>query len=234
MLPKISQPTFTVELPSTGEQVKMRHMLVKEEKILLMAKESDDPSDVYNAITQVLNNCMIEPVKSMSIVDLEYLFLRLRASSVSTKSRVSYRDNEDEQVYDFEIDLNQVNVKFPETKPNDTIKVSDEVSIKLKLPPAEIYGKKEFLSMTGEQAFLEILKNSIESITEGSKHFDPKMSTAEELTEFIDGLPVSSFNEIREYFSNLPRLNYEINYKNKKGTERSIVLSTLNDFFTLR
>lgn len=234
MLPKISQPTFTVELPSTGESVKLRHMTVKEEKILLMAKESDDATDVYSSISQVLNNCFIEPVKEMAIVDLEFLFLRLRAASVSTKSRVSYRDNEDEQIYDFEIDLNQVQVKQPDKKPESVIKISDEVSIKLKLPPAELYGKKEFLNMTGEQAFLEIFKNSIESITEGSKHYDPKMSQPEELTEFIDNLPVSAFNDVREYFSNLPRLNYEINYKNKKGTERNIVLSTLNDFFTLR
>ena len=108
MLPKIQYPVHTIIVPSTKKKVNFRPFLVKEEKILLMAKESEKDSDILMAVKQIVNNCSTDPkfdVNSLSIFDLEYIFLKLRAASVDNTIKISYKDLEDDKVYDFEIDL---------------------------------------------------------------------------------------------------------------------------------
>jgi len=116
-LPKITHPMFDVIIPSTKTKIKIRPMLVKEEKILLMAKNGEEETEILAAVNQVVNNCIITDgidVDKLALFDVEYLFVKIRAVSVSNVSKVSYKDNEDEKIYDFEVDLNNVEVKFPE------------------------------------------------------------------------------------------------------------------------
>ena len=116
-LPKLTHPMFDVVVPSSKKVIKIRPMLVKEEKILLMAKTSDDPSEILSAVKQVVNNCIVDSdidVEKFPLFDVEYIFIKIRSYSVSNISKVSYRDNEDNKVYDFEVDLEKVNVVFPE------------------------------------------------------------------------------------------------------------------------
>ena len=113
MIPKVKHPITTLTVPSNGKKISVRPMLVKEEKLLLMAKESKQVGEVLAAIKQVVGNCIIDKnfdIDKISIFDLEYLFLQLRAISVSNVVKVSYEDPEDNKTYDFDIDLQKIEV----------------------------------------------------------------------------------------------------------------------------
>jgi hypothetical protein len=233
-LPKIEYPIFKVKIPSTKKEIKFRPFLVKEEKILLIAKASELDSDILIAIKQVVNNCAIDPidVDKLSLFDLEYVFLQIRAQSVNNIVNVSYRDTEDEQVYDFEIDLNDVTVKFPE-KLDKKIEISGTTGIIMKYPEASLYEDKDFLA-SGEEAFYQLILRCIEKFYDEETVYDAKQYSIKEIEEYVENLDIKTFDKIRDFILDQPRLSYEITYKNKLKNERKIELTTLSDFFTLR
>ena len=234
MLPKLSHPTFDVIIPTTKEKVKVRPMLVKEEKILLIAKQSDDRSEQLNAIKQVCNNCIVTPnvkVDDLAFVDMEYLFLKIRSFSISNKAKVSYKDNEDEKVYNFELDFDKVETK-QETESNPVIDLGDNISLVLKYPPVSVYTDKSFFNLEDDKVFETILLSSMTKIFENDKAYDCKSAQKAELLEFINSIPAKPYEKIQEFFNSVPTLYYAIEYKNEKGTERKIELRTLEDFFT--
>ena len=131
-LPKIDHPTFDLTIPSTQESIKYRPFLVKEEKILLMAQESGEPNVFVDAITQVLNNCVIDyDISNLTSFDTEYLFLKLRANSVSDLAKVNIYDDDTEKYEEVEIDLNDVECII--TEQESLIKLNDLVAIELSL-----------------------------------------------------------------------------------------------------
>lgn len=233
-LPKIEHPIFTLKIPSTNKNVKFRPFLVKEEKLLLMAKASEQESDLLIAIKQVVNNCSLDniDIDKLSLFDIEYLFIKIRAQSVNNVISVSYRDFEDDAVYDFDIDLNDVEVKFPEQL-DKNIKITDKIGIVMKYPDASLYNDKEFLQ-SGDQAFYQLILRCIEKFYDEVGVYNSKNCTLKEIEEFIENLDVNTFDKVRDFMANQPKLFYEIKYKNSLGNERSITLSTLTDFFTLR
>lgn len=234
-LPKINTPMFDFVIPSTKKKIKIRPMLVKEEKILLMAKESKENGDILNAIKQVVNNCIIDSdidIDKLPIFDLEYLFIKIRSISVSNITKVSYKDNEDNKVYDFDVDLDKIKVIFPETI-EKRIMISDDTGIILKYPDASLYSDDIFLNNSETEVFEMMALNCIEKIFAGDEIHVPKDYTKAELMEFLENMDIISFNKFREFTSNLPKMEYTINYKNELGNDRKIVLSSLNDFFTL-
>jgi hypothetical protein len=234
-LPKIVHPIFDVTVPSSKKNIKIRVMLQKEEKLLLIAKEGDDPSAILDAIRQVVNNCIVTEkfdVDELTIFDLEYIFIKLRAVSVSNTTKVSYKDNADEEVRDFDIDLNKVTIEFPKNIESKVV-IDEATYLTLKYPSAKMYSDREFLNSAGQEAVQRMVGSVIDKVYSGTAITDAQTSTPEELNEFISNLPVKSYESIREYVFNLPHLNYEIKYKNNKGDEKKITLSTLNDFFTL-
>jgi hypothetical protein len=234
-LPKINTPMFDFVIPSTKKKIKIRPMLVKEEKILLMAKESKENGDILNAIKQVVNNCIIDSdidIDKLPIFDLEYLFIKIRSISVSNITKVSYKDNEDNKVYDFDVDLDKIKVIFPETI-EKRIMISDDTGIVLKYPDASLYSDDIFLNNSETEVFEMMALNCIEKIFAGDEIHVPKDYTKAELMEFLENMDIISFNKFREFTSNLPKMEYTINYKNELGNDRKIVLSSLNDFFTL-
>lgn len=134
--------------------------------------------------------------------------------------------------YKFEIDLNKVSVKWPENLSN-TIKIPDNnITVKMRYPDASLYTNKQFLAASGEKLIDYLIQNSIASIDSSLGQTKPKDIPLNELIEFLDGLPIMVYDQIRAYLSNLPHVYYELNYKNKKGHERKIVLDKLSDFFT--
>lgn len=234
-LPKINTPMFDFIIPSSKKKIKIRPMLVKEEKLLLMAKESNENGDILNAIKQVVNNCIVDSdidIDKFPIFDLEYLFIKIRSISVSNISKVSYRDNEDNKIYDFEIDLDKIQVIFPESV-EKRIMLSDDTGIVLKYPDASLYSDDVFINNSETEVFEMMALNCIEKIFSGDEMHSPKDYTKEELIEFLENMDINSFNKFREFTGNLPRMEYIINYKNELGNDRKIVLSSLNDFFTL-
>lgn len=234
-LPKLSQPTFEFVIPSNNKKIKLRPMLVKDEKILLMAKQSQSKADVMNSIKQVVNTCIMTDnitVDKLAIFDLEYLFLKLRSISISNITKVSYMDSEDEKRYDFDIDLDSIKLEVP-TDIKKTFSLSKTVSIELSWPSSDLYTTSTLYEKDDAETFEYMLTNCLSKVYDGDQAFDPKLSSKEELKEFIDNIPTKTAEEIREFFSKVPSLKYVITYKNSKGTDREIVLNTLDDFFML-
>jgi len=233
-LPKIKHPIHEFTIPSTRKKELFRPFLVREEKILLMAKASGDQGDILRAVKQVVNNCAINKsfdIDKVAIFDVEYLFLRLRAVSINNMVKVSYIDNEDTEVYDFEIDLLKVEVKFPE-KVDQIIKVNDKITIVMKHPPASLFDDKDFAN-SGEDAFYELILRCIDKIYEGDDVYDPSEYTKEEIEEFLNDLDVTIFEKIQTFMSKMPKLYHRIEYKNKNENDRIIELTSLADFFML-
>lgn len=227
---------FDVVIPSSKKKIKIRPMLVKEEKILLMAKTSDDASDILSAVKQVVNNCIVDSdvdVEKLALFDVEYIFVKIRAYSVSNISKVSYRDNEDSKVYDFDVDLDKVEVIFPENLETN-FAINDTLGIIMKYPQASLYSDKEFLQSPAEQILDNLILNCIDKIYDGDAMIDPKTYPREELKDFVENIDVNTYDKIRKFFNTLPTLQYKITYKNEMGNERNIELNSLTDFFTLR
>ena len=230
-LPKIDQPLFDMTIPSTGKKITFRPFLVKEEKILLIAQQSGNDSEIIRAIKQILNNCIQDDIDldSFAIFDLEYAFLKLRARSVNNIIKLAYRDTEDEEVYNFELDLDTIEIEMPE-KINSKIDITDTVGMTMKYPSASITDKMtNFDNEVDLMTFFIV--NCIDTIYDEDSVYVADDFSEEEISEFLDGLDVKSFEKIREFFESVPRLYHKIEYTNSIGSERSIELTSLKDFF---
>lgn len=229
-LPKIDQPLFDLIIPSTGKKIAFRPFLVKEEKILLIAQSGGD-GEIIRAIKQIINNCVIEDINvdDLATFDLEYMFLKLRAKSVNNLIKLSYRDNEDDELYDFEVDLDTIEVEIPKDI-NSKIKINETVGMTMKYPSAGISDKiSEFENEVELLTFF--ITNCIDTIYDEETVYVANDYSAKDLNEFLDSLDVSTFDKIREFFEKIPKMRHTINYTNKLGNERTIELSSIRDFF---
>lgn len=230
----ITHPTQEKKIPSTGAMVTMRPMLAREEKVLLIAKASGEYSEKLKAIKQILQACCSGiVVDKLTMFDLEYLFIQLRAFSVSNVSKVAYKDLDDNKTYDFEIDLYTLAVKFPESVENPVVVKDTDIKVKLRWPSIDTY--IAMLEM-GESSYDDkldfIISHSIESITQGGKTVKVDQLSTEDLKSFLDELPIPTLKKIKLFYESEPSLFHELKYKNTNGVERTITLRTLEDFFT--
>ena len=229
-------PVFEILVPSLKTKMKFRQFLVKEEKILLVAKTSKDDTDILSAVKQIVQNCSEEPnfdVDKLTIFDLEYVFLKLRALSVNNVVNLSYRDFEDNKVYDFDVNLDNVEMKEASSTDNK-IPVSDEVGIIMRYPSASLYSDKKFLNTSREDAQVDLVVRCIDKVYDTDNIYDAKTFTYDQLLDFIENIDVKSFEKLTSFLTGAPRLAYTIKYKNSLNNDREIELSALNDFFTLR
>jgi hypothetical protein len=233
MLPKLSHPTVSTTLPSSGRQVKFRPMLAKEEKVLLHAKESTDDGDVLSAVAGVVQNCVVEPgfhADELPVFDVEHLFLRIRMASVSPIAEVAYIDRSDQKQYDFQIDLDKVEMKGYGV--DSSVKVTDDIAVELRWPSVGDYLAAE--RMAGDAANNHLVLAAIGKVYQGDEMFDAQKYPREELQEFVDSLPLEAYHKVTEFVDGTPHLYHEINYTNSKGEARRIVLTKLQDFFAFR
>lgn len=230
-LPKISVPTFNITIPSTKQQKRFRPFLVKEEKILLMSQQSGENSDILDSLKQIINNCCFDDidVDDLATFDLEYIFLKLRSRSVNNIVKLRYRDTEDDQVYDFELDLDQIEIKFDEEN-NPKIQINDELGMILKYPSVKVTEK--MVDITDQVDLLnKILIHTIDVIYDKDNVYPAKESTEQELIEFLENLDTKTFKKIETFFATMPKLYHEIKYTNSLGNERTIKLNSVQDFF---
>lgn len=232
-LPKIDKPLFSMLVPSQKREVKFRPFVVKEEKILLIAQQSGQEKDMVRAIKQILTNCVADEkfdVETLTTFDLEYMFLKLRAKSVNNVIEVSYRDVEDDKVYDFNIDLDEVEM-LEQGKVDNNIKITDTIGVVMKYPSISIVENVPD-DLPAAELVEYLVRSCIDVIYDEDAVYPAKDTTEAELTEFIESLDIETFIKIREFFDNLPRMYYKIEYKNSLGNDRTIELTTLSDFFT--
>jgi hypothetical protein len=233
-LPKIDMPVFEMLVPSQKKTIKCRPYVCREEKILLIAQESGEEKDIVLALKQVLNNCIIDEsfdIDTITTFDLEYMFLKLRAKSVNNVVTIKYRDQEDDEAYEFQVNLDSVEM-LDIGSINNTIMVNETTGIKMKYPSITIL--EDAPSVFNQAELIDYLVVScIESIFDEENVYPIKDVSKEELQSFLDDLPVNSLNELTEFFKTLPRMYHKLEYKNKAGEDRYIELRNLRDFFTL-
>lgn len=232
-LPKIDYPINTIVIPSSKKKIQFRPFLVREEKLLLTAKVSKSIEDMFQAMIQIVNNCSLDSsfdIRELPLFDLEYIFIKLRAISINNIVEQTYTDNEDGKEYKFNIDLNKIEVEFPKEVKN-TIKLNDDITIVMKYPQASLYEDEEFLK-SDDDSYFELMLRCIDKIFTKTDTYDVSTSSKQELTEFLENMSIPCFESIKEFFINRPTLKYEINWTNANGTERKVVLTSLQDFFT--
>lgn len=234
-LPKIDYPIINIKVPSLKKDYMFRPFLVKEEKLLFMAKESKNDFDILTAIKQIVQNCSLDKkfdVDTITIFDLEYIFIKLRAFSIDSTVKISVRDNEDKNLYEFDVDLEKIEVTFPK-KLENTVKINENAGIILKYPPATLYSDEEFLKLEKDHLF-ELILRCIDKVYDGEEVFEAKNVPREELTEFVENLNVKVFEKIHKFLLSTPKIEHTIEYKNSLGNDRKIELNSLNDFFSWR
>lgn len=233
-LPKISYPIVEIEI-NQEKKYKFRPLLVKDEKLLLMAKSSDNKNDIFNTILQIINNCSLNEdlnVKKLSLFEIEYIFLKLRGFSIGNEIEVSYYDGEDNQKYDFKINLEDVKIKYPEKIVSNIIEINDGIGLTLKYPSADIYLDDKISEIEDNEIIEYLIMKCIDKIFDKDNVYDIKLENTEEVKEFIESIDIITYNKIQEFFSTVPKMEYIIEYKNSLGNNRSIVLKNLTDFFT--
>jgi len=237
LLPKIDSPTYTVKLPVSKQDVKFRPYVVKEQKILLMAVESNEPEALIEAIAQIVDNCVLSPInaRKLPVTDIEFLFYQLRARSQSESVDLKYKC---ENVVDEEICggimLHRLNLltdlEITEALPQ-TIQITDKIGVKLNFQRFEpnIIKKSEFL--TAEEEFNLVAKNIEFIYDETSSHSAQDIPKAE-LVEWLGNLTMEQYSKIGNFFANEPKIHKQINLKCKKcGTEHHIDVEDIFDFF---
>lgn len=231
-LPKIDVPLFELDMPSTGKKLTCRPFLVKEEKILLMAQQSDDDKERIIAIKQILTNCIQDKnfdADKLTTFDIDYMFVKLRARSVDNMVTLVYRDYEDNKEYKFDVDLTEVKIEKPDTH-NNKISITDDIGIIMRYPTVSMI-ETVTLDLTPEQLAEVLLFGCLDKVYDSQNIYNVDEEPREEVEAFVNSLRVETYNKIREFFDTMPKMKYVITYKNSLGTDRRIELSTLKDFF---
>jgi hypothetical protein len=241
MLPKIDVPVYEIKLTSTGESIKFRPFTVKEEKLFLMAYESDNAKYSVDTIIQVLNNCIISDldVKELPTFDIEYLFLNLRARSVGELVKLKYRCNNDVGTEEepkkcnssVEMELNVLEIE-PSKNPEHTnkIEITENLGIVMKYPKMGLI--KDNTDVEDFNAVLDLIINCIDYIYDKDNIYYSKDSTKEELTEFLDSLQSKELEKIKVFFDTMPKLKKRVDFNcNKCSYHENIELEGLQSFF---
>ena len=234
-LPKLTTPTYELELPSTDEKIKYRPFLVKEEKILMMAMESKATADITQAVKDIVSECTFKKIDitNMPMFDIEYIFLQIRSKSVGEVSKLKLLCPDDGKTYaDVEINLTEVKVQVGDDHTNK-IELGDGKGMIMKYPTLESF-KESGIRDINPSNMLDVIGTCIMQIfeEEGKKTYDPKDQTKKEVTDFIEQLNTKQFKQVQKFFETMPKLKHEVTIKNPKTKKESkITLTGLNDFF---
>ena len=234
-LPKLTTPTFELEIPSTDEKIKYRPFLVKEEKILLMAMESGKNEDIIQAVKDIVSECTFKKLDlgNVPMFDVEYIFLNIRAKSVGEVSKLKLLAPDDKKTYvDTEINLTEVQVQVGDEHTNK-IELTDDMGMIMTYPTIDSFTNSGIQEIKASN-MLDVISTCILQIYEknGEKVYHAKDQTKKELTEFVEQLNTKQFKKVQKFFDTMPKLKHTIKVKNPKTKKTSdIVLTGLNDFF---
>ena len=236
-LPKVSTPTYELALPSSGKKIKYRPFLVREEKILIMALESEDSKQITNSVIDILNACILTKgidITKLATFDIEYLFLNVRSKSVGETIDVLITCPDDNTTkVETKIDIDTIKIK-KDRKHKDIIKIDDNISIKFKYPSMDSFIENNFESNEKSEVrnTLDMITSCMDVIFNEEESWTASASTKKELEDFIDQLNTKQFKQIEDFFSTMPKLTHSIKVKNPNtGVESSVILEGLAAFF---
>ena len=235
-LPSIETPRYELTLPSTDKVLQYRPFLVKEEKILLVAMESNNNKAILNATKEILRACTFEKidVDTLPIFDIEYIFLQIRSKSVGEIAKFKMLCPDDKETYaDVEVDLTKVNVQVDDAHTNNVlIDENRKLGIVFNYPTLEMTKAGFNVDDTNVDTLFDIMSLSINHIYEGEKIYPSKDSTKEEMKKFLEQLPQTAFVKIKTFFETMPQLRHSVEVENPKTKVKStIVLQGIRDFF---
>ena len=236
-LPKIATPTYELELPSTGKKIQYRPFLVKEEKLLVLALESENTREITTAIKNVLKSCIKTrgvKVEALPTFDIEYLFLNIRGKSVGEELDVNIICPDDgETTVPVQINIDDIKIQRPEGH-NSKIQLDDNILMELKYPSLEEFIKNNFdLEDQNqlEQSF-DLIASCIESVYTADDVWTTADCTKKEIIEFLEQMNSRQFKEIEKFFTTMPKLSHEVKVTNPKTKVKStVILEGLSSFF---
>ena len=234
-LPQVVLPTYELELPSNSKKIKYRPFVVKEEKLLLLALETNDEKQIENAVRSLLKGCIQSRVKvdDLALFDLEYIFLNIRAVSVGevVQMNITCEDDGSTQVR-YNLNLTDVKVNKPEGHSNK-IMISDKMGLIMKYPSFEEFVKVSIMGQSPTaDSVVEIMANCIDQIFDGEEVYDSSTTSKKEFVEFIEKLTNKQFEEVQKFFNDAPALEHTIKVKNPNtGVLNEVTISGLSNFF---
>ena len=238
-LPKISTPTYELEIPSTGKKVRYRPFLVKEEKVLVMALESEDMKQITGAIIDILSECILSrgvKVADLATFDIEYLFLNIRGKSVGETIEVNVTCPDDgETQVQTEIDIDSIKVQKNKDH-NNIVKLDDSLSMKMKYPSIDQFIENNFEvqnDISGVDQSLDMISSCIEMVYNADECWSAVDCTKQEMIDFVEQMNTRQFKEIENFFTTMPKLSHTVKVKNpntKKNNE--VLLEGLASFFS--
>ena len=225
---------YEVELPISKKTVEYRPYLVKEEKQLMLAIESQDPAMIMKTVQDIIDACTFGEIKSKNLptAELELLFLKLRSKSVGETSRIGYKCTHCGHSNELVVNLEDVQIDIGEAKPNKVM-ITDKIGIKLKYPTASEVTK---IVNSGEKTDINnifgLITACIEAIFDEENVYDAKNLTQKEITDFVESLNSKQFENIKEFFEAIPKLRKDVSFTCEKcGTHNPLVLEGLQNFF---
>ena len=238
-LPKVNTPTYELVLPSNNKKIRYRPFLVREEKILIMALDSEDMKQITNSVIEILNACILTKgvkVNTLSTFDIEYLFLNVRAKSVGESIEVNVTCPDDNKTsVQVSVDLDTIKVK-KNKKHTNIIKLDDTLSLKMKYPSMDQFIESNFESneeSSDIKTTLKMITSCIEMIYNDEESWNGSESSQKELEEFIEQLNSKQFKSIEDFFTTMPKLTHTLKVKNPQtNVESSVVLEGLAAFFS--
>ena len=236
-LPTISTPTYELVLPSSNRKIKYRPFLVKEEKILILAMESQDPKQIARAVKDVISKCILSKgikVEKLSNFDIEYLFLNISGKSVGEQIEVMVTCPDDKKTQvPMSINIDSIKVKTDDEHSTD-IKLDDIYTLKMKYPSLDEFIKSNFnfeSNMNVDDTF-DLIASCIDQVYSDEESWSHQECTKKELTEFVDQLNSSQFKEVEKFFETMPKLSHTVKVINPNTkVESEIVLEGLQNFF---
>ena len=235
-LPKINSPTYELVIPSSKKKIRYRPFLVKEEKILVIAMESNEIKDIATAVKQVLNNCIITrgiKIEKLSTFDIEYLFLNVRGKSVGESVDIKVTCPDDgETVVETTVNLDEIQVIHDPEHTKD-IKLDDTISMRMKYPSLNEFIQENFdVESVGLDQSFDMISSCVDIIFNDEETWDAKDCTKKEIITFLEQLGSKQFKELEKFFATMPRLYHEIKVVNPKTkVENTIPLEGLAAFF---
>jgi hypothetical protein len=232
-LPILNTPTYEVELPLSKKTISYRPFLVKEEKVLLMALESQDQKQIMRAMHDIVSTCTFGKIdgKDLPVAELEYLFLKLRSKAVGEKSHIGLKCTDCQTNNELDIDLESIEIDIsalPETK----IMLTDQIGVMMKYPSSDLVMRSIDPKKTDTENTYAIIIACIDKIFDTENVYDVATQTKQELTDFIESLNKNQFEKIKDFFSGLPKLKKDISFKcTSCGKDNHVYLEGLESFF---
>lgn len=230
-LPKIDLPIYELKLPSNDKKVKFRPFTVKEEKILLISQETQDPAQIINSVKQVVNNCLIDyDIDDLALFDLEYLLINIRAKSIDNLVKFKIEDPDTKEEVQLELDLNNVKIE-KDDKHTNRIKLDGTYTLFLKYPSIDVFF--DFLTQEKPSAEknLEIMLSCMDRLVSEDEVYNFKDFTKKEVDDFVESLHADSVKKLKEFFDTIPKIRHEIHYRNKAGDDKTFVIQGTQTFF---